>query len=80
MMIRTLKNENELPDVKVWALSELTAFTLLHHEWPAFGYLEKTGYDAVDEMIPDARRLYRKNKGMRVFLEDIMRPQSGSPA
>lgn len=72
MHVRAQFGEEQLSDWAVWELSELTAFTILHHAFDCFDDLTATGYAAVDEKINRARAVWQSEKSLDAFLTKIM--------
>jgi hypothetical protein len=73
-IIRKDNTEQYISDHKVWIISELTSFTILHEEWNVFNdVITKTYYDQVDKFIPEAKEIYKESGNIYVFFEKFIK-------
>lgn len=72
-IFKRIRKINEvLKDLKVWSISELTAFTILHNEFDLFESESKTNYDEIDNKREQVKEIYLKCKNMNDFLNIVL--------
>lgn len=67
------KIRHDLDDLQIWAVSESTAFVVLHNEFNLFESENITGYKEVDSYIDEVKFLYKNSKNINEFIEEIIK-------
>jgi hypothetical protein len=70
--IRRNKSWKDIPNEKVWSVSELSAFIILHQEWDIFNNMQITRYEEVDNLICEAQKIYKSTKDIDIFIEKVL--------
>lgn len=71
MRMRARYEETELPDRRLWAISETAAFTILHRLFDTFDFITKTNYPQVDPHLKAAQLLLIETGEIDAFLEGL---------